>query len=265
MTDGSSGSIAGTLAGKTIVVTRPAHQAEPIIKLISESGGSPLRFPVLEINEPNNPLASNQLQAILSSAKLVIFISPNAVDYGMKMIQKVGGIPDAVKIAAVGQGSAKKLSQCGRPADVFPTDQYDSEALLAMDELQSMSGKNVVIFRGDGGRELLADTLRKRGANVDYIECYQRIRPDTDPAELSAALAANKVDAAVVTSNQGLQNLHDMLDPGDRSLLQKVQLFVVSDRGRRLAVELGYSQPAIIVNKVSDQGILDSLLDWSSN
>ena len=183
----------------------------------------------------------------------------------MKIIQDTGGIPENVQVAAVGQGTAKLLRQLGRPADIFPTHQYNSEALLGMSELQFVSGQQIVIFRGEGGRELLADTLRSRGATVEYIECYQRIRPDTDTQELHAALVAKSVNAVVVTSNQGLQNLHDILDPDDFTLLKNVQLFVVSDRGQRLAVELGFALPAIIASKASDHGILDSLLEWNAN
>jgi uroporphyrinogen-III synthase len=253
------------LKGVTVVVTRPAHQANVLCELINGEGGKTIRFPVLEITAPSQPLALNQVQAKLSDANVVIFISPNAVEYGLKIIRDAGGFPETVQVAAVGQGTAKTLSQSGRPADIFPTQQYNSEALLAMSELQSVSGQRIIICRGEGGRELLAETLRSRGANVDYVECYQRIQPDSDTKELRSALSAKTVDAVVVTSNQGLQNLHDMLDSADLALLKNIQLFVVSDRGQRLAVELGFSTPAIIVDKASDQGILDSLLEWRSN
>ena len=251
------------LAGKTIVVTRPAHQADALCELISAHGGAVLRFPVLEIAEPKNPPLPVQVQALLADARLVIFVSPNAVDYGMKVIDSSGGLPDSVKVAAIGQGTSKKLALRGRPADVFPSKRFDSEALLAMDELTSVSGQRIVIFRGVGGREHLADTLRQRGAQVDYIECYQRILPNNDTTELSSALAKKSIDAVVVTSNEGLQNLHDMLNTDDRHRLLKVQLFVVSERGRELAQTLGFARQAVIVSQASDQGIVDSLLQWN--
>jgi uroporphyrinogen-III synthase len=251
-----------TLAGKTIVVTRPAHQADALCDLISVNGGKPVRFPVLEISDPIKPLDPSQVQSTLSNTDLIIFISPNAVDYGMKVIASSGGFPDKVKVAAIGQGSARKLAQLGRPADVFPSDRFDSEALLAMSELQSVSGQRVTIFRGEGGREHLADTLRQRGAQVDYLECYRRVRPDTDTTELSSGLAKETIDAIVVTSNEGLQNLHDMLKPDEQQRLLNVQLFVVSERTKALAKTLGFSKTAIIINQASDQGIVDSLLQW---
>lgn len=255
--------VADELAASTIVVTRPAHQAANLCNLIVNHGGKVIRFPVLEISDPPVPLNSASIQNTLAAAKLVIFISPNAVDFGMKAVESAGGIPQTVKVAAIGQGTAKKLQQWQQPVEVFPTDKFDSEALLAMDELQQVDGQNIVIFRGVGGREHLADTLRQRGATVEYIECYQRVRPkDVDNEELSAALGAESVDAVVVTSNEGLQNLYGMLSPQDQRRLLNVQLFVVSERSRELAKTLGFSKTAIIVDKASDQGIVDSLLKW---
>lgn len=247
------------------MVTRPVHQAEGLCQLISQSGGTPVRFPVLEISDPQHPMSAADIKSLLENSSLVIFISPNAVDYGMKSVATLGGLPASLKVAAIGQGTARKLVEAGRPADVFPSDKFDSEALLAMHELQSVSGQQIVIFRGEGGREHLANTLRERGAHVDYIECYRRVQPETNTRELAENLAAETVDAIVVTSNEGLQNLFDMTDTRYRPSLLKVQLFVVSERGQELAVSLGFTKPAITVSKASDQGIIESLLRWASS
>jgi len=254
--------LTGRLTGKTIVVTRPAHQAEPLCDLLSANGGTPIRFPVLDIAEPQIPLDAARVNAILVKANLLIFISPNAVDYGMKAIRDAGGLPDTVNVAAIGQGTARKLSEWGHPANVFPNEKFDSEALLAMQALQSVAGKQVVIFRGEGGREHLANTLRQRGAHVEYVECYRRVQPNTDTREIADRLAEESIDAIVVTSNEGLQNLFNMLESVNRRSLLNVQLFVVSARGQELAVSLGFTRPAIIVSKASDQGIVDALLQW---
>lgn len=247
------------------MVTRPVHQAEGLCGLISQYGGTPVRFPVLEISDPQHPPSAADIKTLLAKTSMVIFISPNAVDYGMKAVATAGGLPSPVKVAAIGQGTARKLAEAGRPADVFPSEKFDSEALLAMQELKSASDQQIVIFRGEGGREHLANTLRERGARVDYIECYRRVQPETDTRELAEKLAADFVDAIVVTSNEGLQNLFDMTDAPYRPSLLKVQLFVVSERSQELAAVLGFIKPAIIVNKASDQGIIESLLQWASS
>ena len=254
--------MADSLSGMLVVITRPAHQADALCELIRASGGTTLRFPVLDITDPANPPDPAEVQALLADASLAIFISPNAVDYGMKVIESSGGLPAHIKVAAIGQGTAKKLAQHGRQANIFPSKRFDSEALLAMEELTFVADQRIVIFRGEGGREHLADILRQRGADVDYVECYKRVQPSNDNRELSSALEKKSVDAVVVTSNQGLQNLYDMLGPDDRRRLLKVQLFVVSDRTQELAQTLGFSKEAIIVDQASDQGIVESLLQW---
>ena len=220
---------------------------------------------MLEIAEPSIPLNSSTVKAVLAKAGLAIFISPNAVEYGIKVIDAAGGVPDSVKLAAIGQGTARKLAEYGLPPQVFPSERFDSEALLALPELRSVTGQRVVIFRGEGGREQLASTLRERGAVVEYLECYRRVQPSTDTQELNARLAANSIDAIVVTSNEGLQNLYDMLGSSNRRTLFDVQLFVVSERGQDLANSLGFVKPAIVVSKASDQGIVDSLIAWSAS
>jgi uroporphyrinogen-III synthase len=141
------------LAGVTVVVTRPVHQAEKLCQLIESRGGNVLRFPTLEITAPGNQAILAEIIQRLADFNIAIFISPNAVEWGMKFIHKTGQLPTQLKIAAVGQGTANKLSALARPADIFPTEQFNSEALLAMDELGDVSGKHIVIFRGEGGRE----------------------------------------------------------------------------------------------------------------
>ena len=82
-----------------------------------------------------------------------------------------------------------------------------------------------MIFRGDGGRELLGDTLRARGATVDYVECYRRARPAADAGPLVRALERGEIDAVVVSSSEGLRNLFDMVGEAGRQRLQRTPLF----------------------------------------
>ncbi len=91
---------------------------------------------------------------------------------------------------------------------IAPTERFDSEALLALPELQNVSGWRVAILRGDGGRELLGDTLKARGAQVEYVTCYQRSKPHLD----IGALLAARPDAITVSSSEALGYLWQMLD-----------------------------------------------------
>ena len=152
------------LAGAGILVTRAAHQADNLCRLIEQSGGRALRFPALEIVGPADPLRTREQLAQIARYDLAVFVSPNAVVHGMRLLPQ--GLPQTLRVAAVGRASAEALRVAGRAADIVPQGRYDSEALLAVHELGAMQGRRVIVFRGDGGRPLLGDVLRQRGAEV---------------------------------------------------------------------------------------------------
>ncbi|MGD8559632.1 MAG: uroporphyrinogen-III synthase, partial [Gammaproteobacteria bacterium] len=135
--------------GATVVVTRPAHQADGLCQLVEQHGGTALRFPVLDITGPDDEASVVAMIQRLAEFDMAIFISPNAVQWGMKL---AGALPPALKIAAVGKGSARELMQRGIEPDIFPSQQFNSEALLAMDAMRDVTDQRIVIFRGVGGR-----------------------------------------------------------------------------------------------------------------
>lgn len=192
------------LAGKRILITRPVEQAAKLATLIQQAGGEPVVFPAIEIVEPANPQELAALVSTLHQFDFAIFISPTAVS---RAFQHIPHWPPELHAAAIGSGSAQALHQTGIQRVIAPAHGNDSEALLALPEMQQVSGKHVIIFRGEGGRELLGNTLRQRGAQVEYAECYRRAKPQAD----IAPLLQQHLDAVVVTSREGLQNLHDML------------------------------------------------------
>lgn len=252
------------LAGVTVLVTRPVHQAQRLSTLIESAGGTSWRFPVLDIAGPRDPDKVRRTLAQLAAFDMVIFISPNAVQWGLEFVTAAGGLPAAVKVAAVGRGSARELAERGIEPDIFPSRQFNSEALLAMEPLQQVAGKRIAIFRGEGGRELLAQTLRERGADIEYVECYRRVQPDNDPAALLAALGHGDVDIITITSNDALENLLTLVGDGGRQLLLKLPLVVISERGQALAAERGFQGPIIIANQPSDDALLEAIIDWRS-
>jgi len=152
------------LAGLKIAVTRPRDQAARLARHIEQAGGIPLLFPLLDIAPAQDQRVLREQISRLAEFDLAIFISPNAVQYGMAAIRAAGELPQKLKIATVGQGSAKALRELGIAEVIAPAERFDSEGLLALPELQHVAGWRVLILRGDGGRELLGDTLRARGA-----------------------------------------------------------------------------------------------------
>ncbi len=244
------------LSGLKVLVTRPRDQAADLAKRIELAGGEALLFPLLDISPIQDTTILNEQIARLAQFDLAIFISPNAVRYGVDAIRESGPIPASLKIAAVGQGSARALRALGISGIIAPTERFDSEGLLALPELKRVDGMKIMIFRGDGGRELLGDTLRERGANVEYAACYQRSKPQQDQGNLLDRLP----DVINVTSSEALGYLWAMLDANAREKLRNTPLFVPHVRIAGLAREQGWQR--VELTESGDEGLLHALSMW---
>jgi uroporphyrinogen-III synthase len=250
------------LAGIGVLVTRPQHQAEPLCRMIEAAGGRAWRFPVIAIAPPDDPAALDAVLAGLADFDLAIFISANAVEQGFAALARHGGWPPGLRVAAIGEATARALRERGIEPALRPRTRFDSEALLEHPELQHVAGQRVVIFRGVGGRELLAGVLRGRGAEVTYAEAYRRARPRLDPAPLLAAWPRREIQVAVVTSQEGLRNLWAMVGPAGQPWLRATPLVVASARVLKMAEELGFALRPRIAAEASDGGLFDALLAW---
>lgn len=245
------------LAGLNIVVTRPRDQAGQLRHRISEFGGNAILFPLLDISPPADAGALQTALAHLADFDLAIFISPNAVQYGLAAIQKAGGLPARLRIATVGLGSAKALRDAGIAEVIAPQERFDSEALLALPPLQNVQGWKVAIFRGDGGRELLGDTLKQRGATVEYLACYQRSK-----AQHNIGVLLNPPpDAITLSSSEALTHLWEMLDASAKAQLLGVALFVPHSRIATLARQQGWQNVHLTAG--GDDGVVCGLVAWS--
>lgn len=255
-------SSSGALAGLGVLVTRPAHQAARLCQLIEQHGGRAHPFPVLEILPPEDPGPLEAVVPRLEDYDWAIFISANAVDRALAPILAVRRWPPTTRIAVIGRSSAQALQRHGLQPDLLPAAGFDSEALLALPDMWQVSGARVVIFRGSGGREHLAETLRERGAGVDYVEAYRRARPASDPAPLLSAWRSGAIDIVIVNSAESLRNLVSMLGPAGEALLRRTPLLVVSERMLPLLQELGFTQPPMFAANATDDAVLAALLEW---
>lgn len=245
------------LAGLKIVVTRPREQAVRLTQDIERFGGRALLFPLLHIAPAADQTALQEQLSRIAQFALAIFISPNAVQYGMAAIRSAGTLPPGLRIATIGQGSAKTLREMGITDIIAPTENFDSEGLLALPKLQNIAGWRVLIFRGDGGRELLGNTLKARGAIVEYATCYQRSKPQLDVA----ALLNDAPDAITVTSSEALDHLGQMLDGKARAALRDIPLFVPHKRIAELAHRQGWQQ--VLLAGTGDDGLVSGLVAWA--
>lgn len=250
------------LAGLRVLVTRPAHQAEELCRLIEGAGGEAIRFPAIDIRPWAGAGAADRL-ARLGDGDLAVFVSANAVECARPYLPRP--LPPGVQFAAVGRATARALQRAGLPVHLAPERGFDSEALLALPQLQEVRGRRVVIVRGQGGRELLADTLRRRGASVDYAEVYRRALPQgADVAGLRARWADSGIDVVVATSADGLRNLETLLGAAGRPLLQRTPLVVIGERMLKMARDMGVCAP-VLVSDPSDAALVDALIRWRRN
>ena len=244
------------LAGRRIVVTRPKGQAETLLALIRQAGGEALEIPALEIRELADLAPFHSVIDRLDSFDAAIFVSRNAVRRTFALMgarpwpahlqarNRFPRLPAHLQVAAVGNGSREELESHGITGVRAPGGRADSEALLAMPEFSAVAGKRIAIFRGEGGRTLLGDTLALRGVLVEQAACYRRSRPVQSAALLAVAWERGKVDAIMVSSGEGLANLLEMLDDGARRLAGTV-LFVPHPRVAVEAVRKGLKRPIV--------------------
>lgn len=251
------------LQGMGILVTRPVQQADRLCRLIEAQGGTTIRFPTLEILAPQDLTPALAIIDRLDDYALAIFISANAVSHGLALIRERRVLPPQLRRIAIGQGTARELERWGAPAHRLPGHTFNSEALLALPEMQAVAGQRIVIFRGQGGRELLGDTLRERGARVAYAEVYRRAKPIAPANKLLECWACKKIHVVIVTSPDSLRNLFDIVGEGGQQWLCHTPLIVVSARTRQLAQQLGFSHSPLLAREASDEAIVETLIEMA--
>ena len=248
---------AGPFAGLGILVTRPARQAAGLAAKIAALGGRPVIFPAIAILPPADPAALARVHGALAAYDFAFFVSTNAVEFGAPDPQRW---PATLTAFAPGPGTAEALAAVGIPDARVPATSFDSAGLLALPELADVRGRRAIVFRGDGGREELAEALRARGAAVDYVACYRRARP-TGAAGLAEAFAGHRVQAVTITSGEGLDNLWALADDATRAAWRGVPTFVPHPRIAARARELGL---AVRETAGSDAGLIAGLLEWAA-
>ena len=240
-----------SLDGLKVLITRPQQQAKPLSDQVNKAGGQAIVFPVVDIvSVPPEQWPSLNL----SEQTMIIFVSRNAVTNFVSGLTQP--LPEETVLVAVGTGTADSMRKLGLRVDIQPPQSTGSEGLLAMPEFQQLDEQNVLIVRGNGGRELLADTLNARGANIRYIEVYERTLPTPDKSQCQLALTA---DCVVCTSVGGVENLTLLLHDGLMSLLAK-PLVVVSDRIKHYALSRGFGRVEV-ADESSDRAVMQQLME----
>lgn len=250
------------LAGIGVLVTRPEHQSGNLAERIRRLGGNPVLFPALAIEAlPQVALDAGRLARF----DYAIFVSPNAARIAMALIRGAGGLPPGVQVAAIGPSTAAELEKSGLKNDgprtiITGPEGFDSEALLESLPAEQVSGKRIVIFRGMGGREFLGESLRLRGADVEYVACYRRMRPDGDMQALLPRWQQGFIGASIATSAEIVENLFEMAGEAGRGFLCGAPMFVPHPRVAAAAFQRGAQ--ALVVAGAGDEALVAGLETW---
>lgn len=222
-----------------LLLTRPAEECVALAATLAEQGVFSSSLPLLEIEPLAETPEQRSILAELDRYSAVIVVSKPAARLGIARLgpQHIAGQP----WFSVGAATAQILADAGLPAR-FPSQGDDSEALLALPELQqalaACAQPRVLILRGEGGREALADCLRGQGVTVDYLQLYRRRLPHYAVAALPERVYAERLNGLVVSSGQGLQHLLELAD-AEWPNLARLPLFVPSPRVAELAIDAG--------------------------
>ena len=234
-----------------VVLTRPQADSERLSQTLQCEGFQTWVMPIMTIEAI--PDAERALSPSLSDDALCIFVSANAVRFGLPQLgPDFARCPD-LTVIAVGNKTRDTLVAEGIQAQV--PFRADSEGLLAMPALSAPDSRDVVIVKGEGGRELLASELTRRGARVTEWVCYRRCWPDVDVSEL------DKVGDGLIfqaSSGEALLRLAELVAGGGRVDLFQSPIIVPSDRVARLAIDMGWGQ-VIRAEDASDDAFIRAL------
>lgn len=208
-----------------LLITRFSPHAERLVDSLNDIGCFAVAQPLLTVEALND---SETLNTFLSgSYDLVIAVSGNAVKYAQQKINT--DWPIAIYLA-VGQSTQKQLSQATGQIVKYPSIRFDSEGLLGLEVLQSIKNKRILILRGEGGRELLEETLLARGATVDFLQTYKRIKIDLNGQQLVNNWKQAAINGVIISSVEVLNQLFTLVPTSDKSWLSDLIFYVPSQR-----------------------------------
>jgi uroporphyrinogen-III synthase len=254
------------LRGVSVLVTRPRGQGDALCEHITQHGGIAEPLALMDIEAVELDAILSSLLGNLADFDILIFISRNAVEHAMALLAKSGiMIPPQVRLAAVGSGSADALQRHGLRNVVFPEGQSNSEALLACDLLKRVEGCRVLIFRGQDGRELLAETLRARGARVEYAAVYRRVPVATDIDPIVRRWLDAPRAVLVLTSEGAAKLLVERLSGDVLNQMFNRPVAVLSQRLRRFCIDAGWHSPIEVSSTTGDSGLLRAIFSVSQN
>jgi uroporphyrinogen-III synthase len=251
-----------SLKNISLWITRPHGQANQLSDMLRKRGAKVLHLPMIEIEKIAVSNKTRESIKKLKKYELVFFISTNAANLGMELIdEEFSSLPDKPAYFAPGPTTAKVLESYGLTVS-YPDRAMSTESLLLLPEIRRIlenkdKKKKALIFRGQGGRELLANTLRAKGVEVEYIELYKRVVPSFSEAYLKEISTKKKPNGIIFSSAEAIQNfiaLFEKVYPDYKN----IPVFLSSERLKRLAQDLGFAN-TVLLKAPNDQSVVDGM------
>lgn len=241
----------------SILVTRPDKAGNTLKNLLIAQQINAYWHPLIElVPSLTDP---HQLNEKISQADAIIFISQQAVEHTSALLNKASlRWPTTPSYLAIGKSTADKLSQYSQANVIYPS-VADSEHLLKLPELAALKHKKVLIVRGSKGRELIYDTLNKKGAKVDYLQVYSRKIIKFNTEKTFSLWKSLSIDTIIITSSEQLTILLNQLTKEQTNWLIRCRLIVPSERIRSDALNQGFHN-VINANGADNQSLIQALL-----
>jgi uroporphyrinogen-III synthase len=271
------------MSTKTIVVTRPSGQARQLIEVLTssiEQSGVAKRslpeivsLPLLTIVPKADHSLADHIATILKDADLAIFVSPNAIECVMRLLERdwQDFSKKIIPIGVMGGSSKLALQNHGIGQEKNPTpvlipknnEQWDSEGLWQ--ELQSLGwdfkNKKIVIFKGEGGREWLADTLLNAGATVEAISVYTRVPLDlANPAWHTIREMDFSKSLWLLTSSEAVRYLGQVVKDQFLEGLQTASALCPHHNITEAAQAIGFGE--VFTTESGDEALIKASLAW---
>ena len=254
------------LRGKRILVTRARSQASSLVQGIESLGGEVIEFPTIEIRPPETYGPLDQAINQIGSYDWVIFTSVNGVEQFLNRFEKLGkNVADlaGVEVGAIGPETAKSLTAARIQASLVPK-QYQAEGILEMLTPETLRGKRVLIPLAAQARDILPETLRQWGAEVDIAEAYQTVLPQADVSTLCRLFRQDGIDMITFTSSSTVSNFAALLRDQDLPrLLSGIVIACIGPITKRTVEDLGM-RPEVVAEEFTIPGLVRAIIDYFS-
>jgi len=243
------------LAGATIVVTRPADSARELLDAAREQGAEALALPGLALRAIRATAAAIAQVQAAADVDGCIFGSPASVRFAFRLAPGLSPARNG-RTFAVGASSARALALHAVRA-IVPSERHDSEGLLALPHLSDVRGQRIALIGAAGGRDLIAPTLRERGAEVVEIHVYERVAPRLTKRHFDALERADDPLMTLLSSAEALAHLLARLPQPLLVRLRGQTLIASSERLAGIARGEGFANIVLARSAMTDE-LLDA-------